>query len=474
MKSRFRIFYLITAIFFSGCGFLKPVQQPALKQIPQSFLQSNDTTNSATIKWRDFFSNKTLVAYIDTALNNNPDLLAVTQQIEIAKANLHYHKGILFPAVVATASAGIEKYSHYSSDYAGNSTTDITPGETVPNPLNDFNLGLQSSWEADVTGKLRNMKKAAAARYLESIEGKNWAVTNLVAEVASTYYNLLAAYNEADIISETITLQQNALDLIQIQKDAGRANELAVKQAEAQLLSSKSLLLQAQQRITETESYFNLLLGHYPQQIVIDKAQLTESIPMPVQTGIPSQLLSNRPDIKQSEYELTATKADVTAARAAFFPSLNITAGIGFNAFNTQYLFTTPQSIAWNALGSLTAPLINRSAIEASFSTAKANQLIAFYNYQKNILNGFVEVHNQLSAIINLQQIQALKINEVDAQNKSVEASTELFKTGRATYLEVILAQQNALQSKLQLVDVKTDQFISSINIYKALGGGWR
>lgn len=469
-----KIFFLLCVILFSGCGFLKPVQQPALKQVPASFAQSTDTANSAAISWRNFFTDNTLVSYIDTALKNNFDLLAVTQQIEIAKANLRGRRGLLFPNISAVAAAGAEKYGQYSSTYAGNSTAEITPGEVVPNPLNDFAAGLQSSWEVDITGKLHHMKNAAAARYLESVEGKNWAVTNLVAEVATSYYQLLALYSQSEIINQNISLQQNALELIQIQKEAGRANELAVKQAEAQLLNAKGLLLQTQQQITESESYFNMLLGKYPQSLTLDKLRLTETVPPQVQAGIPSQLLSNRPDIKQAEYELTATKSDVKAARASFFPLFNITAGVGFDAFRTQYLFLNPQSVAWNAIGSLTAPLINRSALEADFNTAKANQLQAFYNYQKSIINGFVEVHNQLSAISNLQQMQTFKTSEVSAQNESVQTSTELFKTGRATYLEVILAQQNALQSQLELSDIKKQQFFSSINLYKALGGGWK
>jgi len=470
----FSLNFFFVGVIFSGCGFLKPIPQPFSPTLPTTFSGSSDTANSAVIQWKEFFTDPVLTNYIDTALTNNPDLLAVMQQVEIAKANLHAQKGLLFPTVTAVGSAGSEKYSEYTSAYAGNAVTEITPDVIVPNPLNDFNVGLQTSWEGDITGRLHNMKKAAAARYLESVEGKNWTVTNLVAEVASSYYELLALQNESGIIEQTISLQQNALDLIQTQKDVGRSNELAVKQAEAQLLRSKSLLLQTQQEVTEEENYFNMLLGRFPETITLNKTLLTENIPAAVQAGIPSQLLINRPDIRQAAFALLASKADVGAARAEFFPSLNITAGAGFNAFKANYLFLTPQSVAWNVIGNLSAPLINRSAIEANFRTAKASQLSAYYNFQKGILNGFVEVHNQLSAIKNYQEIQSLKSQEVEAQNESVQTSTELFKTGRATYIEVILAQQNALQSKLELIDAKKKQFLSSINIYKALGGGWR
>lgn len=468
-------FFLFTLFVFPGCAPSKSIRQPAVMNTPSSFNQSSDTSSSINnINWRNYFTDALLVKYIDTALKNNLDLLSTTQQIEIAKANVLYHKGLLLPSVSAGASAGLERYGQYTSDYAGNKGTDITPAQQIPNPLADYFIGLQSSWEIDVTGKLRNMKQAAAARYLESIEGRNWAVTNLVAEVATNYYQLLALYNEEDIISQTISLQQNSLELIQVEKTAGRANELAVKQAEAQLLNSKNLLLETQQEGTETESYFNALLGRYPQPLMFDSTAFSDSLPAQIKAGVPSQLLANRPDIKQYQFELTATKADVQAAHAAFFPSLNITAALGFESFNPKYLFLSPESIAFNILGNLVSPLINRSAIKADFQTANANQLQAFYNYQKSIINGFVEVHNELSAINNLQQMQVLKAAEVEAQKKSVEISLDLFKAGRATYLEVILAEQNALQSKLELTDIKKRQFLSSINIYKALGGGWR
>jgi outer membrane protein TolC len=185
MILRNRITAPLFLLLLSACGFIKPVQEPSLLTAPASFAGTKDTLSSATISWREFFGDKTLVQYIDTALRHNTDLLSATQEVEEAKANLRLHKGSLFPGISAYAGAGVVKYSHYTSDYAGNSTTEITPGKIVPNPLPDYSLGLQASWEADVTGKLRNMKKAAEARYLESEEGRNWAVTNLVNDVAS-------------------------------------------------------------------------------------------------------------------------------------------------------------------------------------------------------------------------------------------------------------------------------------------------
>ena len=450
------------------------MQKAEFKSLPSSYTTAKDSINSAEIKWKDFFSDKNLIALIDTALNNNKDLLVALQDIEIAGNNVKLKNGLLFPNVSGGGAFGVDKVGRYTADGAGEAVTDITPGRLVPDPLTDYFIGIQTNWEADIWGKLRNSKKAAFARYLGSVEGKNFVVTNLVSEVANYYYELLALDNELEIIRETIKLQNSALEIVKVQKDASVVTELAVKQFEAQLYNSQGLEFNVLQKITESENKINFLLGRFPQTILRDKITFTDPIPMQIKAGIPSQLLKNRPDIKQAELELFAAKCDVKAAQAAFYPSFNITGAARFNAFNAGYLFTTPQSLAYSLIGDLAAPLINRSAIKAEFNSAKAFQIEAMCNFQKNILNGYVEVSNELSSINNLEQLYNLKSKEVEALTKSIDVSSDLFKSGRATYLEVLMTQHDALESKLELADVKKRQFISVTNIYKALGGGWK
>jgi outer membrane protein TolC len=163
----------------------------------------------------------------------------------------------------------------------------------------------------------------------------------------------------------------------------------------------------------------------------------------------------------------------VKSAKAAFYPSLGITGSIGYQAFKPDLLFN-PQSVAYSILGGLTGPLVNRSAIRATFNKANAYQIDAMYNYQKTILNGYIEVNNEMARISNLENILKLKIEETVTQNQSINISTELFKFGRANYLEVLNVQQNAIQTELDLVNTKKQQFQATINVYKALGGGWR
>jgi NodT family efflux transporter outer membrane factor (OMF) lipoprotein len=465
---------ILVSILYSGCKTPETIVNTDNKPMPQSFEETKDSTNSADIKWKDFFSDKNLITLVDTALKNNFDVLMTLQKIEIARNDLRVTKGAMLPTVNSNFAYLQRKFGYYTMDDAGNRTTEITPGQIIPTNLPDYFIGLQTNWEIDIWGKLRNKKKASFSRYLSSVEGTNLVLTNLVSEIAIAYYELVELDNELDIIRETIKLQQDALEIIKIQKDAGVANELAVKQFEAEVLNSQGLEFEALQQIAENESKLNFLLGRFPQPIVREKANFTTQIPTQIKAGIPSQLLKNRPDIKQAEFELLATKFDVRAAKAAFYPSFNITGSLGFQSFNTAFLFTSPQSLAYNLLGSLTTPLLNRSAIKNQFNNAKANQIEAMYNYQKTILNGYVEVSNELSSIKNLEQIHDRKTKEVEALTQSIDISNDLFKSGRATYFEVLMIQNRSLQSKLELVNTKKQQYNATVNIYKALGGGWK
>ena len=470
-----KVFLVVLTITLVGCKSLAPVPDIAPTPVPESFATAKDSvSNSGKIKWNQFFKDTNLNSLIEIALKNNLDLQMTLQDIDIARNQVKLRKGLLLPTVSAGAGVGIEKVGLFTSQGAGDASAEITPGNTVPENLANFGLGLRASWEVDIWKKLRNGKKAAVSRYLSTIEGKNFVITNLIAEISNSYYELLSLDNQLVIIRETIELQKNALEIVKAQKEAARTTELGVKKFEAEVLNSQSLEYDVLQQIKENENNINFLLGRFPQIIVRNKDLFLTQIPFQINEGIPSQLLKNRPDIKQAELELLATKCDVNAARAEFYPSLSIDAGAGFNAFKMQYLFTSPESIFYNIAGNLMAPLINRSAIKAEFNSAKATQIQAMYNYQKTILNGFVEVSNQLSSINNLEKLYALKDKEVQALSLSVSIANDLFKSNKADYFEVLMTQRDALSSKLELIEAKKRQFNSIINCYQALGGGWQ
>ncbi len=444
------------------------------KAVPESFNTNKDTTSIATISWKNYFKDKNLTDLIDIALQNNQELMITLQEIEIAKNDIRMRKGRLLPSIGVGIGAGVEKVGRYTSQGAGDATTQIMPDTEFPDPLGDFKVATYAHWEVDIWKKLRNSKKAAVSRYLSTIEGKNFVVTNLVAEIADSYYELLSLDSQLAIVKQNIELQKNALEIVKIQKESARATELAVQKFTAEVLSSQHREFDIQQNIIETENRINFLLGRYPQEIKRDKIDFLTLLPTKIDTGIPSQLLANRPDIKQAELELEAAKLDVKIARAEFYPSLDISASIGLNAFKPSYLLTMPESLLYSLAGDIAGPLINRNAIKAEFRNANARQLQSLYNYDRTLLNAYFEVSNQLSMIGNLEKSYRLKSQQVEALTKSIEVSNDLFKSARVDYFEVLMTQRDALETKLELVETKQQQLNATVHIYRNLGGGWR
>ncbi len=278
-----KIYYTLVISFltvnFNGCASLDTNLSIPEKEIPASFQNQKDTTTTiANINWRQYFTDPLLVELIDTAVANNLDLQMALQRIEVSRSSVKLANGALLPKVDLSIGGGVQKFGLYTMDGAGNASTEITPGRTVPENLTDMFLGLQASWEVDIWGKLRNQRKSAVSQYLSSIEGTNFVISNLVADVAIHYNELLALDNELDIIRQTVQKQQEALAVVKLQKEAGRANELAVQQFKAQLLNTQVLEKQVLQQITETENKLNFLLGRYPQPIQRKKGVLFEAV----------------------------------------------------------------------------------------------------------------------------------------------------------------------------------------------------
>jgi outer membrane protein, multidrug efflux system len=458
---------------FSSCQTLNTNLSTNEKTIPSNYPSNTDSTSIAKMDWRTYFADPLLIKLIDSAIVGNFDLKMALQRIDVSRSMLRFSKGKLFPTIDGNIQVGSTKYAKYTQENAGNSTT-MFEGRLVPNPLDNFFVGLSTNWEIDIWGKLKNQRKSSLSNLLASIEGKNFVVSNLVSEIAINYYELIALDNELEIIQQTIQRQQDALEAVKVQKDNGKSNELAVQQFQSQLLNTQASEKETNQIILETENKINFLLGRFPQSIERKKEGLFQNLPLQIKAGVPSQLLTNRPDIREAEFKVMASKFELKAAKAAFFPNINISAQSGFQAFNSAFLFANPASLGYSVLSGLVTPLINRNALKNHFNTAKANQLTAIYNYQKSILNGYVEVSNELSNIQNLQEINRLKKQQNDLLILSVETSNDLYKYGRASYLEVLLAQQNSLKTTLEFINSTKRQRIATVNLYKALGGGWQ
>lgn len=474
MKYTLLYIVLFYSLFNTSCVPQKTATNLREQSLPEKFGKSVVEKPIGHLYWKEIFTDTLLVQLIDTALANNYDLKLALQRVEMSKSYILAAKAKLAPTMDAAVGTAMRRFGLYTMDGAGNSSTDILPGKRVPTNLPDLFLGVQSSWEIDVFKKLSNRKKSAIAQMLATTEGANYVKSNIVAQVAILYYQLLAFDNELELLQLTIKKQEEALEVILVQKEAGRATELAIQQFKAQILNTKAMEKEIQQRIVETENNLHLLLGQFPRNIKRNKNSLFQSFSLDMNPGLPSQLLENRPDIKEATLLVEAANLDIAIAKAAFLPTFNITANLGFQAFRPDLLFLTPTSIAYNALSNITTPLLNRQALKANFQLAGNNQVNALYQYQQKVLNAYIEVSNQLSNLENLQKINVLKKEQTELLTNSVETSTILYRTARATYLEVLLAQQNALQSNMELINANMLQKMAKINLYKSLGGGWR
>ncbi|MRI00579.1 efflux transporter outer membrane subunit [Kriegella sp. EG-1] len=442
-------------------------------ETPESYTnQITDTLTSAVVKWKDFFTDPVLNELIEVALDKNQELNIVLQQIAIAKNEIRVQKGEYLPFVNFVVGTETEKVGEYTRNGAVEEHLEIDH-KAFPDPLSNYSVGLYASWELDVWKKLRNSKKAAVMEYLATQEGKNFMVTNLVAEIAEAYYELIALDNQLVIIDENLEIQHSALQIVKLQKQAARTTELAVKRFEAEVYKNRSERFDIKQQIVETENKINFLIGRQPQTINRNSDVFIEKKVDTVFSGIPAQLIQYRPDIKQVEYELAAAKLDVKVARANFYPSFGINAGVGLEAFKPKFLTETPESLLYSLAGDMVGPLINRNAIKAEYNSANDRQLQVVFEYEKAILNAYMEVANELSNVQNLKMNYNLKIEQVNALNTSIDISNKLFQSARADYMEVLLTQRDALEAKIELVETKKNQLIARVGVYRAIGGGW-
>ena len=471
MKTKSKLYYVITilVILMSIVACKTPqatMPQDTLKDSLPTL--SKDSSITISPAWREFFQDPMLQKLIETALQNNQDLKMTLQELAIAKSAITAKQAALLPSVTANIGAGVSKVGRYTAEGAGNVGTEITPGHKIPTVIPDLAPSLQVDWTIDLWNKLNSGKKAAVERYLASEAGQRAIKSQLVADVAENYYLLLALDYKLSVMQQYISLQKDAVRIAQIQKEADAETQLAVEKFEAELAKAQADEFLLRQSIVETENNLNLLLGRFPQTIQRTKVDFLQ-LPMPTTAhSLSTQLLLQRPDVIQAEHQLKAAKWDVETARKEFLPSFNISAAIGLNAFNPKYLFKLPESLVFNALGGLTAPLINKKAIQANFAQADALQIEALYNYDKTLLTAFIETSTLQSKISNIKLLQQFKQKQSDALIRAVSAAQKLYLNNRATYLEVIDSERGQLDCKMELIDAKSQQLSTLIEMYSA------
>ena len=428
---------------------------------------SRDSSVTVSPAWRDFFQDSVLRSLIDTALQNNHDLKITLQELAIAKSAITAKQGALLPSISANVGAGISKVGRYTAEGAGNVGTELTPGRKIPTVIPDLAPTLQMDWTVDLWGKLNSDKKSAVERYLASEAGQRAIKSQLVADVAENYYVLLALDYKLLVMQQYIALQKNAVRIARIQKEADADTQLAVEKFEAELAKAQADEYVLRQSIVETENNLNLLLGRLPQPIPRTKNDFSQLAMPSAAHALSTQLLLQRPDVVQAEHALEAAKWDVETARKEFLPSFNLSAAVGLNAFNPKYLVKLPESLVFSALGGLTAPLINKKAIQANFSQADALQIEALYNYDKALMTAYIETSTLQSKIANLKQLRQFKQKQDEALMRAVSAAQKLYLNNRATYLEVIDSERGQLDCKMELIDTKLQQLSTLIDMYR-------
>lgn len=327
--------------------------------------------SSAQLPLNAFFSDPFLLGLINEALVGNQELRILSEEIQIARNETYARSGEYRPFVTLGAGAGVEKSGRHTREGAVEEQLEVAPGRGFPDPLPNFLAAANVSWELDIWNRLRNAQCAAAMRYLGSQEGRNFTVTRLVAEVAENYYELLALDNRLMTLDQTIEILQQSLVIAKAKKEAGRGTELAVQRFQAEVQKNQSERSLIEQEVVEVENRINFLAGRYPQHVDRISVAYIDLNLNTLGSGVPSQLLQSRADIREAERQVAAAGLDVAVARARFYPALTLTGGMGWNAFATGYLFRTPESLIYSIGGDIVGPLINKRAIKADYCRRK-------------------------------------------------------------------------------------------------------
>ncbi len=419
-----------------------------------------DSLSMAAVPWAELFTDPILQGYIEEGLKENIDIRIALQRILAAEAYVKQGKAGFLPTLQGSA-----QYTH--QELSGNSQFG---GQF--NALDQYQLSAGLSWEADIWGKIRSNKRAFQASYLQSVAAHQAVKTDLIANIATLYYQLLSLDEQVRITEETVQTRQNSLETTQALKEAGNITAVGVKQTEAQLYTAQGILIDLENQTRLIENTMSILLGNEPGGI--RRATLeSQKITTELNAGVPIQLLRNRPDVMAAEYNLVEAFELTNVAQSNFYPSLTLNATGGLQSLDFSELFDSTSLFA-TIIGGLTQPIFEGRKIRTQYEVSQAQQEEARLNFRQAILTASKEVSD---ALYNYDAATAkikVKNKEYDAYSTATEYSEQLLNNGLANYLEVLNARENALRSSLDLIDARFSQLQSVVNLYEALGGGWR
>lgn len=459
---------LILLAFLSACKVSKDIPLPQ-SAVPETFrgAETTDSASIASISIKEFIAEQEVLKLIDTALIRNYDMQTALRNIESAE--------LLFKqAKLGNAPALILQLTASSSRPSNNSLSGLSGSQFLgTRHIEDFNTNLGLSWEADIWGKISRQKQAALAAYLQTTEAKKAIQTRLIANIAQGYYRLLMMDSQLWTAKKNLVLNDSTLRIIKFQFDAGQTNSLAIQQAEAQRLVTAQLIPQLEQNIEIQENALRVLTGENPSVIQRLSALEKTKIPVHLSAGVPSEMVGRRPDVKAFEYALSAANAKVGVSKASLYPSLIITAGGGINSFKASNWFNIPASLFGMVAGGITQPVFQRRQLKTAYELAKIDREKVVIGFRQTVLTAVAEVADELVKIEKLKAQYNIANSRVNVLRQAVTNAVLLFKSGMASYLEVITAQSNFLQSELELANVKAAQLNASVELYRSVGGGY-
>ena len=470
---KYTISAALLLLVISACNVSKDIQTPK-PALPDSFRNSatvttGDTVSIADLQWKSFFTEATLQNLIDSAIAKNYDMQIAVKNIEASQLLFKQVKWNNVPTVDLNVTASSERPSNNSLD--GLSLSEYNIGSSF---INDYSANVAVSWEADIWGKIRNQSKSALAAYLQTIEAKKAVQTSIISSVSQGYYNLLMLDEQLNIAQSNVKLNDSTLRIVRLQYDAGQVTLLAVQQTEAQQQSAAELVPQFEQSIAIQENALRILTGELPDKIARSSRLDQLTIPENLATGVPASVVSRRPDVRNSELALVMANANVGINKAAMYPALRITASGGVNSFKASNWFNIPSSLFGIVGASLVQPLLDNKVLSTQYKVAQVERDKTVLQFRQSVLNAVGEVSDALVKIEKLKEQQVIATQRVSTLQHATSNANLLFKNGMATYLEVITAQSNVLQSELELASIKRDELGAVSDLYTSLGGGWK
>ncbi len=451
-----------------SCKVGKNYQRPTVL-LPESFNQNTlatDSNSMADIPWRNFFTDPVLQQLIDSGISRNYDLSYALRNINIAQSQVKQASWLWYPQLTAQIGAQFSRNSD-------NGPLGVKNG-ALSNSSNDYLGSVSMNWEIDIWGKISRQQEAAMANYLQTYEAAKAVQTRLVSDIAQGYFSLLMLDQQLLETRKTLALTIDFVKLTRLLFDAGEVTHLAIQQAESQMLSTAQLVPMIEQAIQIQENSLQLLTGNLPGGIRRDVSLTDIHFSDSLSTGVPIAILNRRPDVRADEMSLVRANAQVGISQANMYPALTLTAGTGFESLKASNWFNVPGSLFGLAGGTLIQPILQGRQLKTQFEIAKQQREQAVILFRQSVLTAAIEVSNALIQVSKLREQEIIAKQRTDTLSAAVGNAQLLFKNDLADYLEVITAQQTALDAELSLAFIQRAELNARVELYRSLGGGWK